>query len=286
MYNALLSQGTSGESYMEVYEAKTYQEFLNDCLEKGTAYRPKSTKKSLAEHIKCHSTFVSHVLAEKAHFNNEQAIRFSEFYGLSPDETDYFIDLINHDRAGDVKTKNFFAKRIARHRTRWLKLSHRIKTEDRLSPEQEDRYFENPLLQAVHLATLLPNTNNATAIAKRLQITARLVENALDTLREMGLLEVSDDNIAPRNRLLHLDKASPVYKRYHANWRLKIINDAAVANQGEGVHYTSIFTLSREQVDRFKQLVLTHIEDSRELVIDSSPEQMFAYALDFYPLTD
>ncbi len=270
---------------MHIYEAPDYRSYIRHCLEHGTPARPRSTKKSLADHLRCHATFISHVVAEKADFAPEHAVRFCNFYGLDCDSTEFYLDLLARDRAGDTATRELYNHRLERQRQNWLSLENRLKDEERLSGDQQRRYFESWLLQIVHLCCMVPDRNNLPAITKALSIPELRVEGALRQLTAMGLLAQNGAAYETRPKKIHLDRNSPTFKTCHANWRLKIAADVSTFQEPEGVHYTSAMTISRNAAQKLRQDVLAHIELARQTSVVSDPEEIYILALDFYQLT-
>jgi len=270
---------------MHVYEAPDYRSWVRHCLEHGTQARPRSTKKSLADHLRVHATFVSHVVADKADFSSEQAVRFCDFYGLDPAATDFFVDLLGRDRAGDQATRELFDTRLDRQRRAWLTLQNRLKEEDRLSGDDQRRYFESCVLQLVHLCCMLPGRNTLAAVTKALGLPEARVESALRTLVGMGLLAEAKGVYETRFKRIHLDKTSPTFKTCHGNWRVKIAADVSMHQDPTGVHYTSAMTISRDAAEKLRQTVLEHIEKARATSVDSAPEEIYVLALDFYQVT-
>ena len=272
---------------MEVYDAPDYRAFVRERLavpaRSGGDARP--TRKALAEHLRCHSTFISHVVARKADFSNEQAVRCAAFFGLDADAADYFVDLVSRDRAGDAATRALFDRRLTSRREAWLELAHRLRSEERLSGEAEHRYFGSWLLQLVHLCCMLPKRNTAPAISRVLGLSESRVRRALEELAQCGLVERKGDAFTPGAKRLHLDRASPTFQAYHASWRLKIASDAAAESPPTGVHYTSAMTISRTAAARLHQLVVEHIEAARAIASHAVPEELCVLAVDFYALT-
>lgn len=270
---------------MHVYEAQDYRAFARHCVEHGTPARPRSTKKALADHLKCHATFISHVVAEKADFSAEQAVRFCNFYGLDAAAVDYYLDLLGRDRAGDVATREVYEQRLERQRTAWLTLQNRLTSEERLSGEQQRRYFESWLLQLVHLCCMIPERNTLLGVTAALGLPEARIEGALRQLVEMNLLEPQGKHFVAKPKRIHLDRSSPTFKTCHGNWRLKIAADVATFQEPEGIHYTSAMTISHEAAAKLRQSVLDHIGAAREAAVNSTPEDIFVLALDFYQVT-
>jgi hypothetical protein len=270
---------------MHVYDAVDYRAFVNHCLEHGTPEHPRSTKKALAEHLKVHATFISHVVAEKADFSHEQAVRFCDFYGVDTEGTSYFLDLLGRDRAGDRPTREVFARRLDRQRAAWLTLQNRLKEEERLSGEAERRYFDSWLLQLVHLCCMVPGRNTLPRVARTLGLPEPRIDGALRQLVAMGLLAEAGGRFETRPKRLHLDRTSPTFKTCHGNWRLKIAADVATYQDPAGIHYTSAMTVSRQVVQELRKITLDYIERSRALTVDAAPEELHVLALDLYPVS-
>lgn len=270
---------------MQVYEAPNYRAFVRHCLDQGTPVRPRSTKKSLADHLKCHATFISHVVADKADLSSEQGVRFASFYGMDAGATDYFIDLLGRDRAGDVATRELFDARLERQRLAWLTLQNRLTDEERLSGDQQRQYFESWMLQLVHLCCMIPERNTLAKVAAALGLPPVRVEGALRTLAGMGLLAEEKGSFVTRPKRIHLDRSSPTFKTCHSNWRVKIAADVASYQDPTGVHYTSAMTISKAAAEQLRQDVLAHIEAARNTAMMSAPEEIFVMALDLYAVT-
>jgi uncharacterized protein (TIGR02147 family) len=270
---------------MHVFDFQDYRSFVRHCLENGTAAKPRSTKKSLADHMKCHATFISHVVADKAEFSTEHAVRFCSYYGLDEDSSDYFLDLLARDRAGDVPTREIYDRRLERQRLAWLTLHNRLKSEERLSGEHQRRYFESWLLQLVHLCCMLPGRNTLTAVTDGLGLPSDRIEGALRELTNMGLLEKAGEHYETRPKKIHLDRSSPTFKTCHGNWRVKIAADVAATQEPEGIHYTSAMTISQAAAEQLRKDILDHIAAARDAAVQSDPEEVYILALDLYQVT-
>lgn len=66
----------------------------------------------------------------------------------------------------------------------------------------------------------------------------------------------------------------------HQNWRLKATLDSTTDTNG--IHYTSIQTLSEKDFNKIKKLLMTGIEQTRRIIEPSTPEQLVCMNLDFF----
>ena len=83
------------------------------------------------------------MINEKAHLNNEQALAFCQHYHLDPKETEFFINLVNRDRAANKATRAHFQTLLDRQIHEREDLESRIQATNQLTLEQSLSYFES-----------------------------------------------------------------------------------------------------------------------------------------------
>lgn len=83
---------------MQVYEFKDYRKFLIQAL--GGESKRTGQRGALAEHLGCQSAYLSQVLKGVANFNLEQAFKVNQFFGHDPQASEYFLNLVQLERAG------------------------------------------------------------------------------------------------------------------------------------------------------------------------------------------
>jgi hypothetical protein len=93
-----------------IFEFKSYKPYLKYETEYGSARR--GQKSLLAKALHCQSAYLSQVLNGRAELSFEQAYRVCEFFKLGQDEQDYFLLLVQKDRAGIQDLKNYYQKKI------------------------------------------------------------------------------------------------------------------------------------------------------------------------------
>lgn len=267
---------------MNLYEAKTYREFVKACLAQDDKRR--GAVKKLALQLKCHSTYVSQVTKGKADFSNDQAISFCKFYKLSTEQSEFFIDLLSRDRAANKDTKAHFQQRIDRRRHELLDMKKRWQIAASLTAEQENKYYSSWTPQAVHVYCQMPGFHNVQMIARDLKLAESQVTAQLQILEQLGFVESSSKGYYGVRDSVHLGRDSDILGRNHANWRLKAIADITESGALPGTHYSSIISMSAASAERIKNLILKHIDLTRDEIMPSPPEGLYVYNLDFYPL--
>ncbi len=95
---------------MRVYEAADYKEFLGA---KIIAYRMvKGYKSRIAKAAGFSPSFLSQVIHGHVELTPEHAIRLAHFWELDEYETDYFMMLVDHSRAGSVILRDRIASKM------------------------------------------------------------------------------------------------------------------------------------------------------------------------------
>jgi hypothetical protein len=269
---------------MNVYEAKSYRDFVKASLDGAAPGARRGAVKRLAEFLKVHSTYVSQVTTGKADFSVDQGIRFCAYCGLAADQTEFFLDLLNRDRAATKEAKAHYQMRVDRRLAELTDMKKRWRLADALTGEQELKYYGSWIPQAVHLYCQLPGPHTAASIAAGLRLTEDRVTGVLADLEGLGFVELTARGYRSMRDSVHVGKDSTLISRYHINWRQKAIADFTATPRLPGFHYSSVVSLSEPAAKEIRELILAHIEATRAVIIPAPSEKLFVYCLDFYGL--
>jgi len=266
-----------------VFGAKTYVEFISHCI--ATSLKSRGSIKALAERIQCHPTFISQVVRHKAHFNHEQAVRFCSYYQLTEDEAEFFIDLLNHDRAGTPEAKKHFQKIIDRKLLDRKSLQKRAKIVSALRAEQEVRYLASWVPCAVHAAIQIPDYNSPEKVARTLGLDINLTLETLSTLQQLGLIEEEKGRWVATQESLHIGKDSPLSSTYHTNWRLKTASRLGEKRRTlRQTHFSSVYAITNALAEEIREIIIQNLQEIRGRMVAAPSEELHVLCLDFYPL--
>lgn len=260
-----------------VFEYDDYQTFARACLGHGGI-------KKLAASLCCHATYVSQVMHGKSHFNNEQAAGFCAHFSLNESESEYFINLVNRDRAGNAATRAHFDRLLKRQKSERDELTARIRVTNALTTEQRQVYYATWIPQAIHILCQIEDRRTPEKIAAALTLRLEIVREQLSALEEMGLVRRAGEEYRSVVDSIHLEPNSPLRAKLVANWRFKAIEDFSRGTDPRAIHYSSVLSLSPEAIERLRALIVDHLEETRQVVIDSPSERMAVFNLDFYTL--
>lgn len=267
-----------------IFAYASYSAFVKDRIESSKTAEGRGVTRRLADAMQCHTTFVSQVINRKAGFSNEQALKFCRFFRLDSSETEYFIELLGLERAGDENTRAFFRARVKRLQVQQSDLKHRWSNRNSLLAGDELTYFGSWMTQAVHATLQLHNCNSVEAIARYLGVAKAEVQFAFETLEKMGLAIRVGANWKTTTHFLHLGKDSPVIRHFHLQWRHRVCQNFLKNTRPGGFHYSGALTFAESDEPLIREILLQALDTVMKTVEPSPAETAYALNLDFYPL--
>lgn len=256
--------------------AREYRFFLKHEIEKGG--RGQITK--MAEAAQCQRSHLSRVLSGQLHLTLEQAFRVSRFLKLAETESAYFIKLVEFERSGDPEYRSSLKQELTRLRQIDEDLANRLK-EPTIAPERETIYYSAWYWSAIHILVSIPQYQTPRAIAERLHLSTAFVEKCLQRLREFDLVKFEKGRWQFSGSSIHLSKNSTLNSVQHSNWRSR----AVLSSQNPadlGVHYTVVQSLSVDDFETVKQLILKTIDDYTRIAKPSKEEELVCLTCDFF----
>jgi uncharacterized protein (TIGR02147 family) len=240
-------------------------------------------KSSLAKACRCNNAYISGVLGGAAHLSLEQAERAGVFLSLSPEELHYLLLLVQRSRAGTQALEKYFDQQLERILEQRLNVQKRLGAKERLSKEDQAQYYISWIYAAVHVALSVPRLQTPEALARYLDVPLAAIRKILDFLEGTGLAKRNGSLYAIGPRHIHLGKESENVQRHHVNWRLRAIR-ALEADADRGLNYSSAVALSRDDAFKVREILLSAVKNSVDLIMKSPEEEVFTLAVDFLPL--
>lgn len=269
---------------MSVFDSKTYVGYLKSIIQEGDK-KKHGIVKTLADKLRCHPTFISQVINAKADLNHDQAIRLCQFLDLAEDETEFFIDMLNRDRAASQEAKVHFQKKLDRKISERLTFQKRAKLSSSLKTDQEAIYLSRWNCPVIHAAIQIPNVRTTEKIAKLLKAEETDVKNALEVLENLKLVKKSGTAWIPTETALHIGKDSPHAANFHANMRVKTAGRlVSRARNIEDTHFSAVFAISKSAADEVRASLLQSLKNAREKMVSSDPEVLYGLCLDYFPI--
>ncbi len=261
-----------------MFEVSEYRKFIKFKIEQDGR---RGLISRLAESAECQRSHLSRVLKGQLHLTLEQAFRITRFFPLSVEEQKYFMKMVEFERSGDVAYRTSIKVELADLKQQYENISNRVQQNSIGQQEKERIYYANWFWSAIHIIVSIPKYQNIKAISQRLNLSEEIVTSCLRQLKDFGLVQNEKDRWFILSGGIHLSKDSPLNSVQHSNWR----DRAVISTQNpkeDGVHYTVVQSVSREDYDSLKQVMLKSIDEFVKIASPSREEELVCFTCDFF----
>jgi uncharacterized protein (TIGR02147 family) len=216
----------------------------------------------------------------------EQADLVARFMAMSESEHEYFLLMVNHERAGTAPLKRHFEKQLAQLKKKVEQISELVPKSQReqLSGEEQALYYSSWIYAAVHMAVTLQATLTAKELGEKLQLSETHIQTILRQLETMGLLTYDGDRWVAGRAQIHLGHESPLLALHHRN--LRDFSNRPRSSHVEDLRYSSFVTLSEADAERIRSELLKILAEHRARIQVSPEQTMYCYNLDFFAAVD
>lgn len=264
---------------MQIFRHKTYHAILHQWIVHG---KSKGPRLQLARAAGCSPSWLTRVLAEEVQLTPDQAAGIADYLHLTDDESDYFLLLVDLERAATPLLKRRIQRKLTELSRESRKLRSALKGESAVSQENAIKYYSSWIYAGVHVACMI-KAQSPIEVAKLLNLSESKVGRVLKELRNMGLVTSESEGFLAVSKGVHLPAGSTYGNSGHAIWRQKVIQYFQEGG-GEGLHYSGVHCLSRADIDRIQDLLKTAVLNCREVIKDSPSETLAVMCVDWFEL--
>ncbi len=266
---------------VSIYTYSTYKAFLKARISIEKENWGVMTK--LAKAAGCQRPYLSRVLSGEAHFTPAQAYALARFWKLSEDEAEYFLGLLEVERAGSADYREYWKRKNSELKRKHENLSHVVDRTPASNDENDLTYYSSWYWTAIHILVSIPEYQTEKAISEKLHLPQQQVKNILQTLHGWGSVRFEKGRWKFGAREQHISKASPLSIFHHSNWRQQAMIEAQ-RRSSTSIHYTVVQSLSREDYERVKEVVLGCISKSAAIAGPSREEKLMCFACDLFEI--
>lgn len=265
---------------MKVYEFKDYKEFLSLWLKE----HPKGGRgqlKKMADYLRVSTTLLSQVLKGEKHFSLETAADITEYVGLNEKETEYFLLLVEHQRAGGHKLRKILEKKLEREQQAGAQLQNRLHKDRELTDNEKMQFYSSWMYSGIRLLSALPDMTDANVISERLNIPLGTVHQIIHFLLEENLCVMKDNKLTYGTYRTHVGKDSPFVVKHHQNWRLKGFQSME-QRRDEDLFFTQPMALSAAAAEKIRLMLPGIIEQVHAIGGPSESEVVRCINIDWF----
>jgi uncharacterized protein (TIGR02147 family) len=249
-------------------------------LEHPGAPRGALTKLALA--AGCKPSYISHVLSDTAELTPDHALAISQFMRFTEIEAEYFMCLVDFERAVTPSLKNRIALKLENFRRQALDLSSVLSKKNKLSDADLSQYYSSWLFSAVHILVTIPDFNDERKIAEKLSQNPKLILQVLESLQKIGFVSKTPKGWQVSGPDLHLPKNSTLISQHHQCWRAQAVLSSQNKSNADTVHFTGVYAIGKTDYHKLQQMILHFIKELNQKITDSGSEDLICYNCDFF----
>lgn len=263
-----------------IFESTSILEFLKDRV--GDKKQRRGLKSTLAKAIGCQASYLSQVLNSQTQLTLEQGSDAADFFQMPELDKDYFMLLLQKERSGHTRLKDFYQKKMDKILNKKNNLSKRLENEITGIPkEAAEKYYSSWHYLAVHILTSIPTFDNTKRISEHLGLTLERTEQILQFLVQFNFVAFAKNKYQIGSRHLHLEKENNLNHQHQLNWRLKALDKTRSKEHSE-INYAGIYSLSKKDADAIKENLIKLIKSNLKIVAPSTEEVMYCSIIDFF----
>ena len=265
---------------MNVFQFASYKTFLNTYI-KLLPKKGRGQYRRIAQTLNIHTTMVSHVFKGVANLSVNQALQVCDLYGFSELETEYFVCLVQLERAGGHRSQMYFQSQLVKLREKSQEIKERLGHKNYLAEGDRARFYSEWYYSGVRLLTALDDYKDLGSIAEYFGLPNKLIREILEFLLGCGLVEKKDGKIHVGPTQTYVGNDTALVTRHHTNWRLKSLEQFRNMESDE-LAFTNPITLSKKDFDVVREAILKLIEEFQEISKPSNPELLCCLNIDWF----
>ena len=224
---------------------------------------------------------VSQVFRGDKHLSLELALSLSEYLQMSDEESDYFLLLVEFNRASSFKLKKRFEKQVRAIQALSLKLERQVKNNAEMSDQVRTVFYSSWIYSGTRMLVDIDGMSDVDALSRRLNLPKNQILKVVEFLLQNNLLKLQGDKLRLGPSRTHVGSSNLYVNRHHQNWRLQAFNKM-VQSGDENFFYTGPMALSAEVADWIRQELPAMIEKFNAKIIPSKSETVRCLNIDWF----
>ncbi len=275
--------GTNSMKSVDLFDFPSYRPYLIEKTKEITG-RERGTRMRMAAILGCQTAYISRILAGQANLSLEQGLLLSSFFKLDALEQDYFLLLIQVERAGSASLTTYYKEKLDELRVRQLELRVRSHPQKELSDQDKMKYYSSWFYSAIHILSASPDVKSPLQFSRYLELSIETVQRALKFLVQIGLvIEQKNGYVYNGEQSIFLGRNSDMISTHHFNWRKKALMNLDSPKPLD-IHFSSVTIISEDCARNVASLIVEDIKKYRSLFHASESKDLYCLNYDFFRL--
>jgi uncharacterized protein (TIGR02147 family) len=273
-------QNVKDTDRMDLFEYREYRRLIQDWIQ-GDTFQGNRSK--IAASAGCSPSWITRVLNGEVHLTPDQAHGIAKYFALSETETDYFMLLVDFERAASPALKKRIQAKLEELRNKGRAIGSSIDADANVSGHDRFRYYSSWIYGAVHVACMI-QPFSARELSERLTVNVEIIRATLLDLQSMGLIaQAGAGRLKATSRTVHLPTGSAAANNGHMIWRNRVIQKLQEPTD-EGLHYSGIHNLSKADLRTVEKTVKDAVLRCRKTIEKSPPETLAVLCVDWFEI--
>lgn len=265
---------------MNIFNYSDYRAYLRSYIQK-LPKQGRGVINRLAAYLEVHPSLLSQVLSDSKNLSLEQAYLTREYLGLSEQEGEYFMCLVQFERAGTIKLKNYFKEKMALLKEDSAEIGSHLVQDRQLTEEEKSIFYSHWLYTAIWLYTGVQKEKTLDEIVQRFQIPRERASEILRFLVKTNLCIFKNSAYQSSSHSIHIARNSAHAHKHHTNWRLRAIESRDNVSEEE-IMYTAPFSISRKDFNYIRERIFEVLKDVTNTAVRSEAEDLACFNIDFF----
>ncbi len=271
----------------DIYTQKTSLDVILKVIKAGQDEIPHGAKNKLAKIIQCHPTYVAQILRGIVLMSQEQALLFCKEFDFNDQQTDFFLILLNIERAGTLALKNYYETKKNQLESKLGEVGRSLKA-SQLDEQFEEEFFSNWDFQSIYAAlTLYGLKRSFKKITESLGIATDRANYILAKLQEFKMVTEINGKWTVNNTKIHFNGKNPeARQKFHLAWRLKALekNFVSSAKDKDNFNFSSIITLNKTYHEKLIMMLKKLIQDFSQDIDAIETDSISVLNIDFFQI--
>ena len=267
---------------MDALKFTNYKDFIREKIH-ALPKRGHGQNLKIAKLLGIHTTMVTHIFKGDSNLSTEQALKLAEYFALPELETDYFVTLVQQERAANSQSRKYFEKQLKALRSKAQDLSSRLVETKVLDEKDQAVFYSAWYYSGIRLLTATAKFESVQAISEKINLPLQTVAKVVEFLISRGLLKQEHGIFVIGETKTYVTRDSDWVTKHHLNWRLKSIEQLDHVPDDDLV-YTNPITISEKDFFKVREEVVKFIEKFRSIADPSPSEQLCVLNIDWRKL--
>lgn len=266
---------------MTLFEYHDYKLWVNDWIDSQPSGGHGQLRK-LALYLEINSVVMSQVFRGDRDLTLEQALKVTQYLGMTELERDYFLLLVQKGRAGTTELKSVFEKQLQTIRKSAQSLKNRVQ-HHKFTDEDKATFYSQWYYSAIRLGVSIPQLSTISALSGHLNLDRSVVVQVIEFLLKHQLIIEKKGRYDIGPQVTHVGHDSPFVNRHHTNWRLKGLQ--AMDNiTDQDLYYTGPMALSETAAKEIRKMLVSLVEKSTQQAAHSDSEVLRCLNIDWFKI--